>query len=103
MRLRGHKHGGKARANIAHTRGIASPTIKRELRRRNAIEPIIGDTKSESSIKRNHLAGSTGDAINAILVAAGHNPRALAAWLTALLRALLMDWLPAASLERALT
>lgn len=26
-----HKHGGKAEVCIAHTRGIASPTIKREL------------------------------------------------------------------------
>jgi hypothetical protein len=38
---KGHKHGGKAKVYIAHTRGIASPTIKRELRRRNAIEPIV--------------------------------------------------------------
>ena len=27
---------------ISKTRGIASPTIKRELKRRSAIEPIIG-------------------------------------------------------------
>jgi IS5 family transposase len=91
---RGHKHSGKASVYIAHTRGIASPTIKRELRRRNAIEPIIGHTKSDGLLERNHLAGATGDAINAILVAAGHNLRLLVAWLTALLRALLAAWLP---------
>ena len=85
---RGHKHGGKAKIYIAHTRGIASPTIKRELRRRNAIEPIIGHAKSDGLLERNHLAGAAGDAINAILVAAGHNLRLLVAWLTALLRAL---------------
>jgi IS5 family transposase len=84
---KGHKHGGKAKVYIAHTRGIASPTIKRELRRRNAIEPIIGHTKSDGLLERNQLAGATGDAINAILVAAGHNLRLLVAWLTALLRA----------------
>jgi IS5 family transposase len=72
---KGHKHRGKARAIIAHTRGITSPTIRRELRRRNAIEPIIGHTKSDGLLERNHLAGTTGDAINAILVAAGHNLR----------------------------
>ena len=42
---------------------------KRELRRRNAIEPIIGHTKSDGLLERNHLAGATGDAIKAILVA----------------------------------
>ena len=98
---KGHKHGGKAMVYIAHTRGIASPTIKREVRRRNAIEPIIGHTKSDGLLERNHLAGATGDAINAILVAAGHNLRLLVAWLTALLRALLAAWLPDALHEMA--
>ena len=92
---RGHKHSGKAQVYIAHTRGITSPTIKRELRRRNAIEPIIGHTKSDGLLERNHLAGATGDAINAILVAAGHNLRLLVAWLAALLRALITGWLTA--------
>ena len=91
---RGHKHGGKSKVYIAHTRGITSPTIKRELRRRNAIEPIIGHTKSDGLLERNHLAGATGDAINAILVAAGHNLRLLIAWLTALLHALVRALLP---------
>ena len=86
---RGHKHNGKAEVYIAHSRGISSPTIRRELRRRNAIEPIIGHTKADGLLERNHLAGATGDAINALLVAAGHNLRLLVAWLTALWRALL--------------
>lgn len=90
---RGHKHSGKAQVYIAYTRGITSPTIKRELRRRNAIEPIIGHTKSDGLLERNHLAGASGDAINAILVAAGHNLRLLVAWLAALLRALITKWL----------
>jgi len=90
---RGHRHSGKAKIYIAHTRGIASPTIRRELRRRNAIEPIIGHTKSDGLLERNHLAGAAGDAVNAILVAAGHNMRLLVAWLAALLRALITAWL----------
>jgi IS5 family transposase len=92
---KGHKHSGKARVYLAHTRGITSPTIKRELRRQNAIEPIIGHTKSDGLLERNHLAGAAGDAINAILVAAGHNLRLLVAWLTALLRALFTALFPA--------
>lgn len=47
--------------------------MRRELRRQNASEPIIGHTKSDGLIERNGLAGATGDAINPILVAAGHN------------------------------
>ena len=86
---RGHKHDGPAKVYIAHSRGIASPTIRRELRRRNAIEPIIGHTKSDGLLERNHLAGATGDAINAVLVAAGHNMRLLIAWITALWRVLI--------------
>lgn len=81
---RGHKHDGPAKVYIAHSRGIASPTIRRELRRRNAVEPIIGHTKSDGLLERHHLAGATGDAINAVLVAAGHNMRLLLAWLAAL-------------------
>lgn len=92
---RGHKHGGQAKVYIAHTRGITSPTIKRELKRRNAIEPIIGHTKSDGLLERNHLAGAAGDAINAILVAAGHNLRLLVAWLSALLHALIRALFPA--------
>ena len=72
---------------------------RRQLRRRQAIEPIIGHTKSDGLLERNHLAGATGDAINAILVAAGHNLRLLVAWLTALLRALFTAWLPACQAE----
>jgi IS5 family transposase len=92
---RGHKHSGDAQVYIAHTRGITSPTIKRELRRRNAIEPIIGHTKSDGLLERNHLAGASGDAINAILVAAGHNLRLLVAWLATLLRTLITAWFTA--------
>lgn len=74
---------------VTHTRGIASPTIRRELRRRSAIEPVIGHLKADGLLERNHLAGEIGDAINAVLAAAGHNLRLLAAWLRKLLCALI--------------
>ena len=66
---------------ISHTRGISSPTIRREMRRRNGIEPVIGHLKGDGHLERNHLRGPDGDAINAILCAAGHNLRLLARWL----------------------
>ena len=56
---------------------------------RHRSEPIIGHTKADGMLERNHLAGARGDAINAIIVAAGHNMRLLVAWLIALWRALL--------------
>lgn len=90
---RGHKHQGEAEVYVSHTRGIASPTCRRELRRRNAIEPIIGHAKADGLLERNHLKGADGDAINAILVAAGHNMRLLFAWFAAFLRALFSAWL----------
>ena len=63
---------------ISQTRGIKSPTIKREMRRRSGIEPVIGHLKHDGHLERNHLAGPEGDAINAILSAVGQNMRLLA-------------------------
>ena len=66
-------------------RGVTD-AIKRDLRRRSAVEPVIGHTKSEHRMDRNYLKGSHGDAINAVLAAAGYNFRRLLAWLRKLLR-----------------
>ena len=65
--------------------GHRTPTIRRELRRCSAIEPVIGHTKSDGLLERNRLAGVRGDAVNAILVGAGHNIRLILAWLKAFL------------------
>lgn len=66
---------------ISGSRGLASPTLKRELRRRSAIEPVIGHMKADGKLERHWLKGVHGDATNVILVAAGHNIRLLLAWL----------------------
>lgn len=55
--------------------------IKRELKRRSAVEPVIGHLKSEHRMDRNYLAHRSGDAINAILAAAGYNFSLLLKWL----------------------
>jgi transposase, IS5 family len=60
--------------------------IKRELRRRSAIEPITGHMKAEGHLGRCYLKGRAGDAANAVLSAVGHNFRRILAWLRALLR-----------------
>jgi IS5 family transposase len=59
--------------------------IKREFKRRSAIEPVIGHLKDDHRMGRNYLAHSSGDAINAVLAAAGYNFRRLIAWLAFLL------------------
>jgi transposase, IS5 family len=66
--------------------------IKRILRRRAAVEPVIGHGKNEHRLDRNYLAHSQGDAVNAVLAAAGYNFRRLIRWLDRLLRFILL-WL----------
>jgi len=66
-----------------------TPAIKREMRRRAAVEPLIGHIKKEHRMEPNYLAGTQGDAINAVLAAAGYNFRLLLTWLRLLLRLML--------------
>ncbi|BCG82813.1 hypothetical protein MesoLj113b_63550 [Mesorhizobium sp. 113-3-3] len=49
-----------------------TPAIKRQMRRRSAIEPVIGRIKAEH-LGCNYLAGEQDDAVNAILTSAGYN------------------------------
>jgi transposase, IS5 family len=67
-----------------------TPQIKREFKRRAAIEPVIGHLKEHHRMGRNHLAHASGDAINAVLAAAGYNFRRLLAWLRLLLLRILI-------------
>lgn len=52
-------------------------TLKALLRRRSAIEPVIGHLKSVHGMERNHLLGREGDRINALLTGCGFNLRKL--------------------------
>jgi IS5 family transposase len=60
--------------------------IKRELRRRSAIEPVIGHMKNDGHLGRNFLKGYAGDHANAVLTAVGYNFRLLLTWIRLLLR-----------------
>jgi len=77
-------------------RGVTD-AIRRDLRRRSAVEPVIGHAKSEHRMGRNFLKGTHGDAANAVLAAAGYNFRRLLAWLAILWRVCVMAMLVAAS------
>ena len=50
-------------------------TQRRWLKRRQAIEPIIGHVKHDHGMRRCSLKGQTGDALHAVLCATGYNLR----------------------------
>jgi IS5 family transposase len=87
---RGHDAPNPHRVFISGQKRGVFGTIKRELRRRSAIEPVIGHMKAEGHLGRCYLKGSAGDAANAILTAVGHNLRLVLAWLRILLRLILI-------------
>ena len=64
-------------------------SIRREMRRRAAVEPVIGHIKAEHRMGRNYLKGRYGDRINAVLAAAGYSCGLLLHWFERLLRALI--------------
>ena len=65
------------------------------MRRRAAVEPVIGRMKAEHRMGRNYLKGSKGAmATAATLAAAGYNFRLLLRWLKRLLCALIRVLLP---------
>lgn len=59
------KHRGKYKS--------LSASDKRMLKRRQAIEPIIGHLKADHRMNRCHLKGEKGDRLHAVLCAAGYN------------------------------
>jgi IS5 family transposase len=75
----------KFRIFTAGQKRRVTPTIKRQMRRRSAIEPVIGHIKAEHRMGRNYLWFRQGDAANAVLAAAGYNFRRLIRWLRILL------------------
>jgi transposase, IS5 family len=92
---RGHD-ADRTRVYISRQKRGLTPTIRRESRRRNAIEPVVGHMKDDGLLGRNFLHGPEGDAINALLAAVGHNLRLLRRWLAWLFALLLGTLIPPA-------
>lgn len=46
---------------------------RKQLKRRQAVEPVIGHLKADHRMKRCHLKGEQGDRLHAVLCAAGYN------------------------------
>lgn len=74
----------RCRGMFSGTRRL-STLLKRNLRRRSAIEPEIGHMKAEGLLGRNFLKGVKSDAMNALLCGASHNLRKVLARIRALL------------------
>ena len=80
-----------ARLLLSHTRRLP-PKLKRLLKRRQVVEPMIGHMKADGLLARNWLRGEIGDALHAVLCGAGHNLRMILAYLRVLFVRLIL-WL----------
>jgi len=75
---RGYRGHDETRTTVyiaGQRRGIKTERLKCSLKRREAIEPVIGHLKSDGLLGRNHLKGTEGDQLNVMLSCAGHNLR----------------------------
>lgn len=69
--------------NVLH-RGKSKTLTRRQwawVKRRQAVEPVIGHLKDDCRLRRCHLKGAEGDALHVIACAAGYNIRWLMRWI----------------------
>lgn len=71
---RGVEPADGTRLLISHTRRLPK-SLKKLLKRRQVVEPMIGHMKADGLLGRNWLKGADGDALHALLCGAGHNLR----------------------------
>ncbi len=73
---RGHNYEGQAEVRVAgRGRKRLKASIRKWLKRRSAIEAIIGHAKTDGRLGRNYLTGKAGDNITAILSGSGYKIR----------------------------
>ncbi len=87
---RGHNYPDRFKVWISGQLRHVTKAIRREMRRRAAVEPVIGHLKDDHRMRRNHLKGREGDRINAVLAAAGYNFSLLLRWFRQFLRVLIL-------------
>ena len=81
----GYRGRHSTQAQIIHRGKKLSKRQKQRLKRRSAIEAMIGHMKNDGLLDRCHLKGTLGDALHAILCGVGHNLRLLRNYWEALL------------------
>jgi len=78
---KGHDYSGPAQVHIVKKLSKSiTKSIRNMLKRRAAIEPVIGHLKSDHRMDRNNLRGVEGDRNNAILAGIGFNLRKPLRW-----------------------
>jgi len=79
---RGHNYTGSATIHIV-CKGMKKlkRSLRRWLKRRSAIEPVIGHVKNDGRLGLNYLKGVEGDLVNALLAGSGYNMRKILAGL----------------------
>jgi len=90
---KGHRYENKFKIWITGQARRVTKQIQREMKRRAAVEPVIGHVKAEHRMGRNYLHHRSGDRINAVLAAAGFNFHLLLRWFADLLCLFLGDLL----------
>jgi transposase, IS5 family len=75
--FRGQRYHPKGVAVYVTGRRNLAPQLSKLLKRRSAIEPVIGHTKHDHGMDRNYLWGKIGDRINAMLSACAWNLKKL--------------------------
>jgi IS5 family transposase len=78
---RGHDYEHPHRVYRSGQKRGVTAAIKKELKRRAVVEPLIGHLKNEGHLGRNYLKGIEGDKINVLRSKAGYNFRLLLKWL----------------------
>jgi transposase, IS5 family len=86
----GHNYPDRFKVWISGQVRRVTQAIRREMRRRAAVEPVIGHLKDDHRVRRNYLKGREGDRINAVLANAGFNFSLLLRWFRRLLRPLML-------------
>jgi IS5 family transposase len=83
---RGHDYEGSGIVHAAKRgKRKLGASLRKWMRRRAAIEPVIGHIKNDGRLGRNWLKGAEGDRMNAVLSGCGYNMRTLVARLLFLL------------------
>jgi len=91
---RGHGHEGPTEIHLAGQHVPRKMRAERRwMKRRSAIEPIIGHAKSDHRMDRNFLKGTVGDKHNALLAATGFNFRKLIREYARIFLRPILEWL----------
>lgn len=72
---KGHNEDGNKTIWFSRQKRGVTKSIRKKIRRRQAIEPHLGHMKNEGKLDRCRLWGKAGDEAHAILIAAGYNLR----------------------------